>query len=159
MRITVIGVCKIKEKYLAQGMQEYVKRISSYAKLEVIELKDSPLPDKLHQEEINRVISSEEGRIKQRLSKAGYVVALDPKGKEFDSVGFANHIHNLTIRGTSDFIFVIGGTLGLSDNFKKEADLLLSFSKFTFPHQLMRLILVEQIYRAFKIIKNEPYHY
>ncbi|OWZ83507.1 23S rRNA (pseudouridine(1915)-N(3))-methyltransferase RlmH [Natranaerobius trueperi] len=159
MKFTIIAVGKIKEKYLIQGIKEYQKRIIPYAKLEIKEVKDTPLPSKLHTEEVNKVKREEEERIRTYISSKDYLIILDPNGNQLTSKDFAKKLDKLSLHGTSNITLVIGGTLGLSEKLKQEADLLLSFSKFTFPHQLMRLILVEQIYRALKINRNEPYHY
>ncbi|ACB86441.1 23S rRNA (pseudouridine(1915)-N(3))-methyltransferase RlmH [Natranaerobius thermophilus] len=159
MKFRVVAVGKIKEKYLIRGIEEYQKRLRPYTGLEITEVKDSVLPNKLYQAEIEKVLIEEENRIKSKLSSRDYIIALDSEGSQFTSENFAQQIENLTLEGINQFTFIIGGTLGLSNSLKKEANMLLSFSKFTFPHQLMRLILTEQLYRAIKIIHNEPYHY
>lgn len=158
MEIRIISVGKLKEKYLVDGINEYVKRIGAYANIEMIEVADERIPAKasLAQEMIVKV---KEGRhILDRVKQDDYMILLDVNGQEMDSVAFANKIENCMINGKSTIDFVIGGSLGHGEDVLTRADLRLSFSPMTFPHQLMRLILVEQVYRAFKIIKNETYH-
>lgn len=158
MKITIIGVGKVKEKFYTQAIAEYSKRLSRYCKLQIIELADEKTPDaiSLHEQEL---IKDKEGdRILKALPEDAYICALAIEGKTFDSPGLAAHIEKMGISGVSHIVFVIGGSLGLSDYVLKRADLLLSFSALTFPHQLMRVILLEQIYRSFRIIHHEPYH-
>ncbi len=158
MRIRLITVGKIKEKYLVDGINEYVKRIGGYCKLELVEVADEKIPDKAG-EAIEIAIKDREGnRILDKINKDDYVVLLDLHGKMLDSEMFANHISEVMLHGKSTITFAIGGSLGLSDKVRERANFCLCFSKFTFPHQLMKLILLEQIYRAFKINSNETYH-
>ncbi len=158
MRITIICVGKIKEKYLNDAIQEYSKRLSKYCKLEVIEVSDEKTIENAS-DAVNKQIKDREGeRILKYIKEDAYVITLEILGKMITSPELAEKIENLGIRGISNITFVIGGSLGLSDNVSKRADYKLSFSKMTFPHQLMRVILLEQIYRAYRINNNEPYH-
>lgn len=157
MRITIICVGKIKEKFFAQAIDEYKKRLSRYCKLEIIELQDEKTPENAS-EQINLNIKAKEGERILSVIKDEYVIALAIEGKMPDSVKLSKHIEKLCVQGTSSISFVIGGSLGLDKRVLERADELLSFSKMTFPHQLMRVILLEQIYRSFRIMKNEPYH-
>ena len=146
MRITVVCVGKIKEKFYTQAVDEYSKRLSRYCKLNASDV-------------VNEQIKNKEGeRILSAIKDDAYVCALAIEGKMLDSVELSEKIDRLGIDGTSNITFVIGGSLGLADAVLKRADYKLSFSKMTFPHQLMRVILLEQIYRAYRIMKNEPYH-
>lgn len=158
MNITVIGVGKIKEKYLKLGIDEFSKRLSKYCKLDIVELDDEKAPEKLSEKEMIMVKDKEGKRILSKIKDNSYVIALAIDGKNLSSEELADKISNLAVRGNSSITFVIGGSLGLSDEMMKRADYKLSFSKMTFPHQLMRLILLEQVYRAFRINNNEPYH-
>ncbi len=158
MGIKIIGVGKVKEKYLREGMAEYLKRLQPYARVEIIEVPDEKISQGLSPSE-EEIIKKKEGeRILKKIDPEAYTVALAIEGTLFSSEGLARHLEKLTREGQRKINFIIGGTLGLPDSIKKEADLVLSFSPLTFPHQLMRLILLEQIYRAFKIIRGEPYH-
>lgn len=158
LNIHIICVGKIKEKYLREGLEEYRKRLSAYAKIEVREVDDERAPENLSEKEAEQIKRKEGERILSALPKSSYVIALAIEGKMLSSEHLAEHIEELGVLGKSDISFVIGGSLGLSDTVLSEADMKLSFSKMTFPHQLMRLILTEQIYRAFRIIKGQPYH-
>ncbi len=158
MKIRLIVVGKLKEKYLVAGIKEYQKRISGYTNIEIIEVADERIPDKasLAQEVMVKV---KEGRkILDKIKQDDYVILLDVGGKELDSIAFSKHLEQCMINGKSTIDFVIGGSLGHGEEILQRADFRLSFSPMTFPHQLMRLILIEQIYRAFKIMKNETYH-
>lgn len=158
MKIRLIVVGKLKEKYLVAGIKEYQKRISGYTNIEIIEVADERIPDKasLAQEAMVKV---KEGRkILDKIKQDDYVILLDVGGKELDSIAFSKHLEQCMINGKSTIDFVIGGSLGHGEEILQRADFRLSFSPMTFPHQLMRLILIEQIYRAFKIMKNETYH-
>ncbi len=158
MKITVIGVGKIKEKFFTSAIDEYTKRLSRYCKLDIIELADEKTPDNAS-DTVNQQIKDKEGeRILASIKDDDYVVALAIEGKMLDSVELSEKIEKLGISGISSITFVIGGSLGLSENVMKRADYKLSFSKMTFPHQLMRVILLEQVYRAYRIMKGEPYH-
>lgn len=158
MKITVLTVGKVKEKYFTAAIAEYAKRLSRYCKLEILEVSDEKTPDKAP-EAVNRQIKEKEGeRILAQIKEDAYVIALAIEGKSLSSEQLAEKIHQLTVNGKSHLVFVIGGSLGLSEAVLKRADYSLSFSPMTFPHQLMRVILLEQIYRAFKINTGEPYH-
>jgi 23S rRNA (pseudouridine1915-N3)-methyltransferase len=158
VNISIITVGKLKEKYLKQGIEEYLKRLTSYAKVEVIEVADEKAPEELSDLEMEQVKQKEGERILAKISQDAYVIALAISGKMQSSEELADSLDKLATYGKSKVAFVIGGSLGLSDEVLKRANGQLSFSKMTFPHQLMRLILVEQIYRAFRINRNEPYH-
>lgn len=158
MNITLITVGKIKEKYMVEGIKEYSKRISRYASLKIIEVADERAPDNLTDKEMEIIKNKEGERILSKLPSNAYIISLVIEGKGLDSNELARHMEDLMIDGLSNVVFIIGGSLGLSDEIIKESNLKLSFSRMTFPHQLMRLILLEQIYRGFKIIRGEPYH-
>lgn len=158
MNISIVTVGKLKEKYLKQGIEEYLKRLSSYAKMEIIEVPDEKAPEELSAIEMDQVKQKEGERILAKIHQDTYVIALAIEGKQKSSEELADTIDKLATYGKSKIAFVIGGSLGLSNEILTRADEKLSFSKMTFPHQLMRLILVEQVYRAFRINRNEPYH-
>lgn len=158
MNIKIISVGKVREKFIQNGINEYSKRLSRYCKLSIIEVNDEKAPEKLSDAEMESAKNKEGERILSRISAGSYVIALAIEGKEISSEGLAQELDRLTLNGDSDITFVIGGSLGLSGEVLKRSDFKLSFSRMTFPHQLMKLILTEQIYRAFKIIKGEPYH-
>ncbi|WP_313628550.1 23S rRNA (pseudouridine(1915)-N(3))-methyltransferase RlmH [Enterococcus italicus] len=158
MNIKIISVGKLKEKYLIAGINEYAKRLSGYAKIQLIEVSDEKAPENLSQAEMIQVKDKEGERILAKIKDQEYVYALAIEGKNPSSEAFAQQLNQQTIQGKSNFVFVIGGSLGLSQAVMKRSDAQISFGKMTYPHQLMRLILVEQIYRAFRIIKGEPYH-
>ena len=158
MKITICCVGKVKEKFYCQAIDEYSKRLSKYCKLEIKEVADEKTTDR-ERDNVNRMIKAKEGeRLLSCIKDDMYVIALAIDGKMLDSVELSEKIANLGISGKSDIAFVIGGSLGLDDKVLQRADYKLSFSKMTFPHQLMRVILLEQIYRSFRIMKNEPYH-
>lgn len=158
MNILIVTVGKLKEKYLKQGIDEFVKRMSGYAKLEIVEVADEKAPEELSVAEMEQVKQKEGERILSKISQDTHVIALAINGKMKSSEELAEDLDKLATYGKSKIAFVIGGSLGLSDEVLKRANEKLSFSKMTFPHQLMRLILVEQIYRAFRINRGEPYH-
>jgi 23S rRNA (pseudouridine1915-N3)-methyltransferase len=158
VNISIITVGKLKEKYLKQGIEEYVKRLSAYAKIDIIEIPDEKAPETLSDMEMLQVKAKEGERILSKISDDTHVIALAIEGKMKSSEELADTIDKLATYGKSKVAFVIGGSLGLSKDVMKRANDTLSFSKMTFPHQLMRLILVEQIYRAFRINRGEPYH-
>jgi 23S rRNA (pseudouridine1915-N3)-methyltransferase len=158
VNISIVTVGKLKEKYLKQGIEEYLKRLGSYAKVEVYEVSDEKAPEELSETEMVQVKQKEGERILAKISQDTYVIALAINGKLKSSEELADNLDKLATYGKSKVAFVIGGSLGLSDEVLKRSDEQLSFSKMTFPHQLMRLILVEQIYRAFRINRGEPYH-
>ena len=158
MKITICCVGKIKEKFYSQAIAEYSKRLSKYCKREIKEAADEKTPDSAS-DTVNRMIKEKEGdRLLSFIKDDSYVIALAIDGKMLDSVELSEKIDNLMLSGKSDIVFVIGGSLGLDKRVLDRADYKLSFSKMTFPHQLMRVILLEQIYRSFRIMKNEPYH-
>lgn len=158
MRINIVCVGKIKEKYLKLGIDEFKKRLSKYCKLEIIELDDEKAPENLSDKEMEMIKDKEGKKILAKIKDTSYVIALAIDGKNLSSEELADTINKLGIRGVSNITFVIGGSLGLSDEVLSRADYKLSFSKMTFPHQLMRLILLEQIYRSYRINNGEPYH-
>ena len=158
MRISIVCVGTIKEKYLKLGIDEFSKRLSKYCKLEVIELDDEKAPENLSDKEILMIKEKEGNKILSKIKDGAYVIALAIDGKNLSSEELAETIEKLGVRGTSHIVFVIGGSLGLSDEVLRRANYKLSFSKMTFPHQLMRLILLEQVYRAYRINNREPYH-
>ena len=158
MKISLICVGKLKEKYLVMGVEEYVKRLGRYCTLEIIELPDEKTPENAG-EAIEELIKKKEGeRILKSVKTDSYCIALAIEGKQLTSVELAEKIDSLGVTGTSHITFIIGGSLGLSPEVLNRADEKLSFSKMTFPHQLMRMILLEQIYRSYRIIHKQPYH-
>lgn len=158
MNITITAVGKVKEKFLKQGIEEYIKRLRPYAKIEIAEVADEKAPEALSAAEEKQVKQAEGLRLLAKIPHDAYVIALAIDGKHLGSEDLAHTLEDLATYGKSKVVFVIGGSLGLSDEVLSRADLKLSFSKMTFPHQLMRLILVEQVYRAFKINRGEIYH-
>lgn len=157
MNITIICIGKLKERYWTEAVEEYSKRLSKYCTLLINERKEKLRDNPSKAEEI--AVKEAEGKsILKQIKPEAYVIALEIKGQELTSEKMAKKISNLALEGKSEIIFIIGGSLGLSEEVLKRADFRLSFSKMTFPHQMMRVILLEQIYRSFKIIKNEPYH-
>lgn len=158
MQINIISVGKIKENYFKEAITEYKKMLSNYADLKIIEINDEPCPENLSDKDMEKVKNIEGEKILSKIKNNSYTIALDIKGKSIDSVKFSNIIEDAMIFGYSDINFIIGGSLGLSSEVLKKADYKLSFSKMTFPHKLMRVILIEQIYRAFRIMNNHPYH-
>jgi len=158
VNITIVSVGKLKEKYLKMGIDEYVKRLGGYAKMELIEVPDEKAPEQLSDAEMEIVKKKEGERILAKLSPDTYVIALAINGKMKTSEEMAADIESLMTYGKSKIAFVIGGSLGLHDDVLKRADEKQSFGKMTLPHQLMKLVLIEQIYRSFRIMKGEPYH-
>lgn len=158
MKITLICVGKIKERFFADAINEYSKRLSKFCDLKIIELPDEKTPDKLSEVENNKILDIEGERIIHKIPKGSFVYTMEIDGKNFDSEALSSEFAGRMNDGISHFCFIIGGSLGLSNNVKKISDFHLSFSKLTFPHQLMRVILLEQIYRSYKIMANEPYH-
>ena len=158
MNITIVSVGKLKEKYLEMGIDEYVKRLGGYAKIDVIEVPDEKAPEQLSEAEMDIVKKKEGERILAKISQDAYVIALAINGKMKTSEQMAADIESLMTYGKSKITFVIGGSLGLHEDVLKRADEQQSFGKMTLPHQLMKLVLVEQIYRCFRIMKGEPYH-
>lgn len=158
MKITIIAVGKIKEKFYREAAAEYEKRLSRYCKLEVIQVEDEKTPDKAGETQENGIKKKEAERILKHIKEDAYVITLEIQGKMYDSVGFAGKLEQLAVQGISHIQFIIGGSLGLHEEICARADAAVSFSKMTFPHQLMRVILLEQIYRAYRIVNGEPYH-
>ncbi|MDD2446894.1 MAG: 23S rRNA (pseudouridine(1915)-N(3))-methyltransferase RlmH [Tissierellia bacterium] len=158
MNIRIIAVGKIKEKYIQEGIKEYSKRLSKYCSLEIIEVDDEKAPENLSDKEIDIIKQKEGERILSKIPQNSYIISLEIQEKEISSEELSNKLNNLMIEGSSNITFIIGGSLGLSDTVSSKSNFKLSFSKMTFPHQLMRMILLEQIYRSWRIIKNEPYH-
>lgn len=158
MQYTILCVGKIKETYYAGAVAEYTKRLSRYGKIEIIEVPDEKTPDRSSEAEALQIKETEARRLLAKIRDNMYVIALDLKGKESDSVSFAEHLGRLMVQGKSHIAFVIGGSLGLHKSLLQRADERLCFSKMTFPHQLMRVILLEQLYRASRIQNHEPYH-
>lgn len=158
MNITFVTVGKMKEKYFRDAVAEYQKRLSKYCKLDIIEVSDEKTPDKASELLEDQIKRREAERILKNIKENAYCIALTIDGRKRDSVNLAEHIEQLGLCGKSNLVFVIGGSLGLHDSVIERADEKLSFSDMTFPHQLMRVILIEQIYRCYRIINGEPYH-
>ena len=158
MNIRLVCVGKIKEKFMQDGIKEYMKRLKRYAQVDIVEIEDERAPENLSDREVE-IIKEKEGRkIISKVSPSSYKIALAIDGKQLSSEDLAGKIEGLGLEGKSNLTFIIGGSLGLSNEVLGMVDYRLSFSKMTFPHQLMRIVLLEQVYRAFRIIKNEPYH-
>ncbi|MBT9778979.1 23S rRNA (pseudouridine(1915)-N(3))-methyltransferase RlmH [Clostridium sp. MCC353] len=158
MRITLVTVGKIKEKFFTDAIEEYSKRLSRYCKLEIIQVADEKTPDNASEAVETQIKDKEGERILAQIKDGSYVIALAIEGQTLSSEQLAEKIDGLGVSGVSQIVFVIGGSLGLSKKVLGRADYLLSFSKMTFPHQLMRVILLEQVYRSFRISHGEPYH-
>ena len=158
MKITLITVGKIKENYLKDAIAEYSKRLSRYCKLEIVEVADEKTPDNASDTVEDAIRDKEGERILKYIKEDAYVITLEIAGKMLTSEEMAEKIDKLGVQGTSHIIFIIGGSIGLGREILKRSDYALSFSKMTFPHQLMRVILLEQIYRSYRIINHEPYH-
>ena len=158
MNITIVCVGKIKEAFYKDAVNEYAKRLSRYCKFQVIEVADEKTPDQKTAHEEDLIRQKEAERILKQIKEDAYVIALAIQGKKLDSVAFSEYIERLGVQGKSNLVFVIGGSLGLHSTVLKRADDQISFSDMTFPHQLMRVILAEQIYRGFRIMNGEPYH-
>lgn len=158
MNVTVIALGKLKEKYLKDAIDEYAKRIGAYARLDIVELNPVKLSDNPSQAEIENALNKEAEDIKKKIPNNSFVFSLCIEGKEKSSEDFAKEIKNATVNGKSNIVFIIGSSFGLSPEIKRLSDNRLSFSPMTFPHQLMRVMLLEQIYRAFQINNNGKYH-
>jgi len=158
MKITVITVGKIKEQYLKDAIAEYSKRLSKYCKLEIVEVADEKIPDNASEVVEDAIRSKEAERILKFIKDDAFVITLEINGKQLSSEELADKIDKLGVQGTSHIIFVIGGSIGLGKEVLEKSNFALSFSKMTFPHQLMRVVLLEQIYRSYRIINGEPYH-
>ena len=159
LNINIVCVGKLKESYLKEAVQEYSKRLSKYCNLNFIELADEKLPNKINDSIINEIKDKEGNKMLNAIKKDSYVMALDLHGKQFTSEEFSDKIENITLRGFSSITFIIGGTLGIMDEVLNKSNELICFSKMTFPHQLIRVFLLEQLFRAFKISNNETYHW
>jgi len=158
MKIKIVTVGKLKEKYLKDGIEEYSKRISRFATVDMIELADEKTPDRASDSENEKILELEGNRIISKIGDREFVIVLAIEGKTLSSEEFSKQLEQASINGYSTLTFVIGGSLGLSPQVKKRANLFLSFGRLTLPHQLMRLVLTEQIYRAFTIQQGSPYH-
>lgn len=158
MKIKIVTVGKLKEKYLKDGIAEYSKRLSRFANLEMIELADEKTPDRASNSENQKILEIEGTRILSKIADRDFVIVLAIEGKTLSSEEFSKQLEQAPINGFSTLTFVIGGSLGISPQVKKRANLSISFGRLTLPHQLMRLVLVEQIYRAFTIQQGSPYH-
>ncbi|MCR4430333.1 MAG: 23S rRNA (pseudouridine(1915)-N(3))-methyltransferase RlmH [Tepidanaerobacteraceae bacterium] len=158
MNITVIAVGKLKEKYLKDGIAEYAKRLKPYCNLNIVEIAEEIIPESPSFAGKNQALRKEGSYILEKINPASFVISLCIEGERFTSEKMAKKIEGIMTSGTSHITFIIGSSMGLSEEVKEKAHLKLSFSDFTFPHQLMRLILLEQIYRWFKIIRGETYH-
>jgi len=157
-KITIISVGKIKEKYFTSAINEYTKRLGRYCQLKQIEIKDEKAAENLSKADLEIIKKREGERVLAHIKNNQYVITLEINGKQFSSTQLATHLQKLATNGKSNLIFIIGGSNGLAPIVSQKADLKISFSDMTFPHQLMRIILLEQIYRTFRILKNEPYH-
>ena len=158
MNINIIAVGKMKEDYLKKACAEYAKRLSRFCKLQIIELPDEPMSDRPSESEKQMVLQKEGAKIQNAIKQTDVLITLCVEGKQMKSEKFADFMQQECVNGANTFTFVIGGSLGLLEDIKKQSRLRLSFSEMTFPHQLMRVVLLEQVYRAFKINANESYH-
>lgn len=158
MNITLLCVGTIKEKFYREAVAEYTKRLSRYAKIKIIEVDDEKTKENASQAEMNHIRKKEGERLLKYIRETDYCITLEIMGEKLDSTGLAKEIENLCIQGKSQLVFIIGGSLGLDEAIIRRSNYSLSFSDMTFPHQLMRVILLEQIYRSFRIIHGEPYH-
>ena len=158
MNIRIIAVGKVKEKYINEGIKEFSKRLSRYCTLDIIEIEDEKAPVNLSDKEMDIVKQKEGDRIIAKIPQNSFIISLEIQGKQISSEELSKKMEDLMIDGYNDITFIIGGSLGLSNEVSSKSNYKLSFSKMTFPHQLMRLILLEQVYRAWRIMKGEPYH-
>lgn len=158
MKITVLAVGKLKEKYWKQAIAEYQKRLGAYTKIEIIEVTDEKAPENMSDKEIEQVKQKEGQRLLAKVKPQSTVITLEIKGNMLTSEGLAKNLQQRMVQGQSDFTFIIGGSNGLHEDVLDRSNYALSFSKMTFPHQMMRVILLEQVYRAFKIMRGEAYH-
>ena len=159
VHINIICIGKLKEKYLKEAQDEYIKRLSKYCDIEIIELNDEQLPSKINNSIIEQIKEKECKKIMEYIKNDSYIIPLDLKGKEYSSEEFSAKLEDIQVKGYSNITLIIGGTLGLTDEVLRKANESICFSKMTFPHQLIRIFLLEQIFRAFKISKNETYHW
>ncbi len=158
MNINIIAVGKIKEKYTRDGIREFEKRLSRYCNLKIIEIDDEKAPENLSQRDMELVKDKEGKKILSKILQNSHIISLEIEGRQLSSEELSKKMEDLMIDGINDITFIVGGSLGLSSEVRNRANFKLSFSNMTFPHQLMRLILLEQIYRGFRIMKGEPYH-
>ena len=158
MQYSILCVGKVKERFFSEAIREYEKRMSRYGKVNIIEVADEKTPDRASEAEETAIKKREGERLLSKMKDSMHVIALDLAGKEYEALAFANHLGDCLLTGKSHIAFVIGGSLGLHDEVLARADERLCFSKFTFPHPLMRVILLEQLYRANRILNHEPYH-
>lgn len=158
MKITILAVGKLKEKYWKQAIAEYEKRLGAYSKIEIIEVPDEKAPENMSNKEVEQVKEKEGQRLLAKVKPQSTVITLEITGNMLTSEGLANELESRMTRGQSDFTFIIGGSNGLHQDVLNRSDYALSFSKMTFPHQMMRVVLIEQVYRAFKIMRGEAYH-
>lgn len=158
MKITILAVGKLKEKYWKQAIAEYEKRLGAYSKIEMIEVPDEKAPETMSDKEIEQVKEKEGQRLLAKIKPQATVITLEIQGKMLSSEGLAKELQQRMTQGQSDFVFVIGGSNGLHQDVLNRSNYALSFSKMTFPHQMMRVVLIEQVYRAFKIMRGETYH-
>ena len=158
MKVRIVCTGKLKERFYSDAAAEFMKRLTRYCDPEILELPDEKVPDTPSDAEIGLVKATECRRMLEKLGPSEYVVALDPNGKQLSSEKFAEMLKGLMVNGKSRITFLIGGSYGLTDDIRKRADRVISFSEMTFSHQIFRIMLLEQIYRAFKIINGEPYH-
>ncbi|WP_053020148.1 23S rRNA (pseudouridine(1915)-N(3))-methyltransferase RlmH [Staphylococcus haemolyticus] len=158
MKITILAVGKLKEKYWKQAISEYEKRLSAYSKIEIIEVPDEKAPENMSDKEIEQVKEKEGQRLLAKIKPQATVITLEIQGKMLSSEGLAEEMQRRMTQGQSDFVFVIGGSNGLHEDVLQRSNYALSFSKMTFPHQMMRVVFIEQVYRAFKIMRGEAYH-
>lgn len=159
MRITIISAGKLKENYLREGIGEFTKRLRPFTQLDIVEISEEKMPDAPSAKEKEKILDIEGKRLLKQVPSDSFLFVLDVYGKFFSSEELAEKISLLTVAGKSSLAFIIGGAFGLSDELRKTADSLISFSKMTFTHQMVKLLLVEQIYRSFKINRGEPYHW
>ena len=158
MKITVFCIGFLKESYWKEAVSEYQKRLGNYVVLDIVEIGDLPCPEKASPKEMDEIKRKEGQKVLSKLKPSDYLIALDLKGKQYDSVSFAHHIEEKLVQGGASLSFVIGGSLGLSEELLKRANESVCFGLPTFPHQLARVMLLEQLYRSFRILRNEPYH-
>ncbi|MBR1846709.1 MAG: 23S rRNA (pseudouridine(1915)-N(3))-methyltransferase RlmH [Bacilli bacterium] len=158
MKITVFCIGFLKESYWKEAVSEYQKRLGNYVALDIVEIGDLPCPEKASPKEMDEIKRKEGQKILSKLKSSDYLIALDLKGKQYDSISFAHHIEEKLVQGGASLSFVIGGSLGLSEELLKRANESVCFGLPTFPHQLARVMLLEQLYRSFRILRNEPYH-
>lgn len=158
MKIKIITVGKLKEEYLKSAIKEYTKRINKYSKVEIIEVQDEKIPENAREKEKEQILEKEASKILKHIKGKEYIISLAIEGKLVTSEEIAKDINNISINGYSEIVYIIGGSLGIMEKIKKDSNKLISFGRITLPHQLIRVVLLEQIYRGFKILNNEIYH-